>query len=175
MPRKTEPPAPVLDDLDRRIHVIRGMHVMLDKDLAELYGTTPRRLRQQVKRNPNRFPEDFMFQLNEIEVESMVSQKVIPSRSHFGGALPYGFTEQGVASLSGVLTSERAVEVYVTIMRAFVAMRRTLQANANVVQRLDLVEMRQNSLESDTNRRFEQVFTALEGSTTLPKQGVFYK
>lgn len=72
---------------------------MLDKDLAELYGTTPIRLRQQVKRNRNRFPEDFMFQLNETEVENMVSQNVIPSRSHFGGALPYAFTEQAVTML----------------------------------------------------------------------------
>jgi hypothetical protein len=174
MPRKTETPAPVLDDLNRRIHVIRGWHVMLDKDLAEIYGTTPIRLRQQVKRNPGRFPDDFMFRLNENEVEIMVSQKVIPSRSHFGGALPYAFTEQGVAGLSGVLTGPRAVEAHVRIMRAFVAMRRFLHANAGMFQRLDGIEHRQIAFEAETDRRFEQVFDALEKPETLPRQGVFY-
>lgn len=161
--------APILDNLHQRIHVIRGVHVMLDKDLADLYGVKPIRLREQVKRNPGRFPDDFMFQLNENEVEIMVSQNAIPSRSHFGGTLPYVFTEQGVASLSGVITGSRAVEVYVDIMRAFVAMRRFLHANAGVFQRLDGIERRQLSHETETDRRFEQVFDALEKPNALPR------
>lgn len=88
MPRTTKPVPSFSDNLRTRIHVMRGLYVMLDKDLAELYGTAPIRLREQVKRNPGRFPSDFMFRLNENEVEIMVSQNAIPSRSHLGGSLP---------------------------------------------------------------------------------------
>jgi hypothetical protein len=113
---------------------------MLDKDLAIFYGVKPIRLHEQVKRNIARFPPDFMFQLTDSEVETMVSQNAIPSRKHLGGTLPYVFTEQGVAAISSVLTSERAVEVSIQIMRAFVAMRRFLLTNAQVFQRLDTLE-----------------------------------
>ncbi len=160
--------------LRNRIHVLRGLYVMLDKDLAELYGTTPIRLRQQVKRNPGRFPHDFMFRIDENELESMVSQNVIPSRKHLGGSLPYAFTEQGIAGLSAVLTGPRAVQVHVAIMRAFVEMRRTLHAHSGLVQRLDGMEKRQLAFETETDSRFEQVFTALEGPTATPRQGIFY-
>jgi hypothetical protein len=116
--------------LRNKIHTIRGVQVMLDRDLAVLYGVKAIRLREQVKRNSSRFPEDFMFQLMEKEVDLLVSQNAIPSRRHLGGALPYVFTEQGVAGISGVLTSDRAIEVNIAIMRAFVQMRRFLAANA---------------------------------------------
>ena len=96
--------------IERKIFMIRGHKVMLDRDLAELYGVKPIRLREQVKRNIHRFPEDFMFQLTEKEAKSMVSQNAIPSWKHFGGYLPYVFTEQGVAMLSSVLNSERAIQ-----------------------------------------------------------------
>ena len=99
---------------------------MLDRDLAALYDVKPIALRQQVKRNQNRFPEDFMFQLTEKEVEILVSQNVIPNRSVLGGALPYAFTQEGVAMLSGVLKSDRAVEVNIAIMRTFVRLREIL-------------------------------------------------
>jgi hypothetical protein len=105
------------------IHEIRGVKVMLDRDLAELYEVETRALNQAVKRNEKRFPEDFMFQLTGEEVENLMSQFVTSS---YGGVrkLPYAFTEQGVAMLSGVLKSDRAIEVNIAIMRAFVEMRR---------------------------------------------------
>ncbi len=113
---------------------------MLDSDLAELYGVKPIALRQQVKRNQDRFPEDFMFQLGEDEVEILVSQNVIPSRKHLGGYLPYVFTQEGVAMLSSVLRSKRAVLVNVAIMRAFVRIRQMLTTHRKLAQRLEELE-----------------------------------
>ena len=162
-----------LDTVKARIYTIRDQQVMLDKDIASLYGVIPIRLREQVQRNIKRFPEDFMFQLTDAEVNSMVSQNAIPSRKHLGGSLPYVFTEHGVASLSGVLKSSKAAEVHVKIMRAFVEMRRLILNNAQVVARLDSVERRQIALESETEKNFEKVFQALE-SAEPSKQGIFY-
>lgn len=113
-----------LQVIQTKIHVIRGERVMLDFDLAGLYEVETRTLKQTVRRNPRRFPPDFMFELSKIEMEQMVSQNVIPSKSHFGGASPFAFTEQGVALLSSVLRSEKASDTNVAIMRAFVALRR---------------------------------------------------
>jgi ORF6N domain-containing protein len=98
-------------NIERRIYTIRSVQVMLDRDLAELYEVETRALKQAVKRNPARFPSDFMFELTENEVDSLVSQSVIPSKKQLGGAKPFVFTEQGVSSLSAVLTSKRAVEI----------------------------------------------------------------
>lgn len=89
-----------IEAIERKIYLLRGQKVLLDKDLAALYGVKPIRLREQVKRNLNRFPDDFMFQLNDQEIDVMVSQNAIPSRRHLGGARPYVFTEQGVAMLA---------------------------------------------------------------------------
>jgi len=160
--------------LRNKIHTIRGVQVMLDRDLAVLYGVKAIRLREQVKRNSSRFPEDFMFQLTEKEVDLLVSQNAIPSRRHLGGALPYVFTEQGVAGISGVLTSDRAIEVNIAIMRAFVQMRRFLAANAGLLQRLDTLEQRQITQEILTDNRFKELFDALEEKSILPNQGVFF-
>jgi len=160
--------------LRNKIHTIRGVQVMLDRDLAVLYGVKAIRLREQVKRNMNRFPEDFMFQLTEEEVDHMVSQNAIPSRGHLGGALPYVFTEQGVAGISGVLTSERAIHINIAIMRAFVRMRRFLSANAGLLQRLDALEQRQATQEILTDKRFKELFDALEEKSIPAKQGVFF-
>jgi hypothetical protein len=115
--------------IERRIYLIRGQKVMLDRDLAELYQVKPIALRQQVKRNPDRFPEDFMFQLSKKEADLLVSQSVIPSKKSLGGYLPYVFTQEGVAMLSSVLRSERAIQVNVAIMRAFVRLRQILESN----------------------------------------------
>ena len=161
------------DAIRSRIYLIRAQQVMLDKDIAALYAVKPIRLREQVQRNIARFPDDFMFQLTEAEVDFMVSQNAIPSRKHLGGSLPYVFTEQGVASLAGVLKSARAAEVHVNIMRAFVEMRRFIQQNANLFARLDSVERRQIAFESQTEKNFEKVFKALEASDPV-KQGIFY-
>jgi len=100
------------ENIQTKIHSIRGVQVILDKELAVFYDVKPIRLREQVKRNIKRFPSDFMFQLTEKEVELKVSHFAIPSKQHLGGALPYVFTEQGVATISSVLTSEKAIVVY---------------------------------------------------------------
>jgi ORF6N domain len=106
-----------------RIITLHSQKVMLDRDLAELCQVKPIALRQQVKRNRNRFPDDFMFRLTQEEADRLVSQNVIPSKRSLGGFLPYAFTEQGVAMLSGVLNSDRAIAVNIAIMRAFVRLR----------------------------------------------------
>jgi len=156
--------------IQNHIFTIRGIQVILDKDLAAFYDVKPIQLREQVKRNPKRFPADFMFQLTSQEVEYMVSQNAIPSKQHLGGSLPLVFTEQSVAAISVVLTSERAIEVNIQIMRAFVAMRRFIATNAQIFQRLDIVERKQ--LEADDN--FQKIFNAIEAKEIIPKQGIFF-
>ena len=156
--------------IKNKIHTIRGVQVMLGKDLAELYGVSTGRLNEQVKRNIERFPEDFMFRLNESEANVLVSQFAIPSGKYFGGHLPYVFTEQGVAMLSGVLKSKKATEVNVKIMRAFVEMRRFLVSNAVVFEKFHQID--QKLLEHDEN--FNKLFDALEQKKLTPRQGIFF-
>ncbi|MCD6258615.1 MAG: ORF6N domain-containing protein [Helicobacteraceae bacterium] len=157
-------------NLQDKIHTIRGFQVMLDRDLAALYGVKPIRLREQVKRNKDRFPVDFMFQLSESEVEFMVSQNAIPSKQHLGGSLPLVFTEQGVATLSSVLTSKMAVEVHISIMRAFVDMRKFISNNALIFQRLDSLEQKQFR----TDETIDIILSALEEKTKKPHEGIFF-
>ncbi len=157
-----------------RIFSIRGFQVVFDKDLALYYDVKPIRLREQVKRNIKRFPPDFMFQLTEHEVRLMVSQNAIPSKQHLGGSLPLVFTEQGVAALSAVLTSPRAIEVSIQIMRAFVAMRKFLAVNARIFKRLDIVERRQFEYKSESDGKFKRIFNAIEAKEIKPRQGVFF-
>jgi len=163
-----------LEEIQSRIYTIRGVQVMLDKDLAVFYDVKPIRLREQVKRNIKRFPSDFMFQLTEEEVDLMVSQNAIPSKQHLGGTLPLVFTEQGVATISAVLTSERAIEVNIQVMRAFVAMRRFIAANAQVFARLDAVERKQIEHKVETDHKFEQIFNAIEKRSIKHKKGIFF-
>ncbi|MCD4772015.1 MAG: ORF6N domain-containing protein [Bacteroidales bacterium] len=160
--------------IQNRIFTLSGVQVMLDRDLAELYQVKAIRLREQVKRNKKRFPPDFMFQLTNNEVDFLVSQNAIPSKKHLGGYLPYVFTEQGVANLSSVLNSERAIEVNIQIMRAFVEMRRVLANNAFLFQRVDNVEQKQIKLEIETKEKFDIVFDALQSKDVKPKQSIFY-
>jgi hypothetical protein len=127
---------------------------MLSTHLADLYNVETRVLNQAVKRNISRFPEDFMFQLNSAEAERLVSQNVIPHKKYFGGALPYAFTEQGVAMLSSVLNSDRAIKVNVEIMRAFVRLRQILASNKELAKRLD-------ELEKKYDAQFKVVFDAI--------------
>ncbi len=162
------------DEIPKRIYTIRGIQVMLDRDLAEFYEVKAIRLREQVKRNMKRFPSDFMFQLTDKEVDDMVSQNAIPSKKHLGGYLPYVFTEQGVANLSGVLTSDRAIEVSILIMRAFVAMRKFIMTNAQIFHRLDAVEQKQLEHKAETDEKFDQIFNAIESKEITPKQGIFF-
>lgn len=114
------------DAVINKIWELRGQKVILDRDLGELYGVRAIRLREQVKRNAERFPENFMMQLSEEEVEDMVSQNAIPSKQVLGGALPYAFTEHGVLLLSNVLKSERAIQMSIRIIEIFVKLRETL-------------------------------------------------
>jgi hypothetical protein len=140
--------------IERAILLIRGQKVMLDRDLADLYGVRAIALRQQVGRNEARFPPDFMFQLSQGEAEALVSQNVIPSKRSLGGSLPYAFTQEGVAMLSSVLRSERAVFVNIEIMRTFVRLRELLASNAKLSQRL-------NELEKKYDAQFRGVFDAI--------------
>jgi hypothetical protein len=139
-----------------KINNIRGKQVMLDSDLAGLYGIETRSLKQAVKRNIERFPGNFMFELKELEINLMVSQNVIPSKKHLGGAKPYVFTEQGVAMLSSVLRSRKAIEVNIKIMNAFVAMRNFLLENKDVFNRLDNLERKQIEYQIKTDESFEK-------------------
>ena len=159
----------VLDDIKDRIHTIRGVQVMFDRDLAGLYGVETRVLNQVVKRNIERFPSDFMFQLTKDELKDWKSQIVISNKEIMGiRNLPFVFTEQGVSMLSGILKSKKAIEVNIKIIRTFVAMRRFISTNAQIFTRLDRTEIK--LLEHEKN--FEKVFKALE--THEQKQGIFF-
>src|SRR5580658_3523539 len=147
--------------VDRRIYVIRDQRVMLDRDLAELYGVKAIALRQQVKRNMDRFPKDFLFQLHAREIRSLVSQNVIPDERSLGGFKPYAFTEQGVAMLSSVLTSKRALQVNIAIMRAFVRMREMLIDHQDLLRKIEDMELRYDD-------KFQEVFDAIRALTEPP-------
>jgi len=129
-----------VESLINKILVIRNHKVILDRDLAVLYSVETRALKQAVRRNLKRFPADFMFILKKREIDMMVSQNVIPSKSYFGGANPMAFTEQGVAMLSSVLNSERAIELNILIMRAFVKLREMISTHKKVEQKLKEIE-----------------------------------
>ena len=157
-------------DIGNLIYIVRERQVILDRDLALLYGVETRILNQAVKRNINRFPEAFMFQLTKEEWKDMSSQIVTtsPQRRPLS-ALPYAFTESGIAMLSSVLRSQTAIEVNIRIMRAFVAMRHFLANNAQVFQRLTNIEYHQ----IETDKRIDEVFKRLEANAQ-PQQGIFY-
>ncbi len=125
-----------------KIYFIRGQKVMLDRDLAELYGVKPIRLREQVKRNIIRFPENFMLQLTDEEVETMVSQNAIPSKQHLGGYLPYAFTEHGVLMLANVLRSDQAIQMSIRIIEIFVKMREMILTHKDILLKLEQIEKR---------------------------------
>jgi hypothetical protein len=136
--------------IQQKIHEIRGQNVMLDFDLAEMYGTETKRLKEAVRRNISRFPPDFMFELTEEELKSLRTQIASlknPSRGKHSKYLPFTFTEQGVAMLSSVLNSERAIEVNIGIMRAFVAIRRYALTYTELSQRLTELEIRSEDFE----------------------------
>jgi hypothetical protein len=151
------------ENIHQRILTIRGHRVMLDVDLAELYDVPTKALNQAIQRNMDRFPEDFMFQLTEAEFTGLRSQFVTSKKKRGGRRyLPYVFTEQGVAMLSGVLNSHRAVHVNIAIMRAFVRMRETMASHRELAQRL-------NALEKTYDARFRVVFDAIRALMEPPK------
>jgi len=195
----------ISEDIEYKIYAIRDTQVMLDSDLAELYGVPTKVLNQAVKRNTARFPEDFCFQLTENEFEILKSQIVTSSLNNqdilrlqivaanlkpfetfksqnatssldWGGKrkLPFVFTEQGVASLSGVLKSKKAAEINIQIMRAFVSMRRFISRNAEIFEKIDFVERKQLEYEFKSNNNFKKIFNAIESKEIIKKQGIFY-
>ena len=157
------------NSIENKIMTIRNVQVILDEDIAREYGVTTGRLNEQVKRNIERFPHDFMFQLTR---EEFLILKSHFATSSWGGRrkLPFAFTELGVSMLSSVLTSKRAIEANIMIMRAFATMRRFLVANSQVFQRLDRIEYK--LLESD--QKIEDLYSKLEQKKLDPQQGVFY-
>jgi phage regulator Rha-like protein len=138
--------------IQNKIYEIRGQRVMLDFDLAEMYDVETRALKQAVKRNIDRFPIDFMFELNEIEIENLVSQIVIPSKSKLGGAKPFAFTEQGVAMLSSVLNSKKAIQVNIAVIRAFVVLRQHLADYNDLKENIATLEKQMNLNFKDINQ-----------------------
>ena len=193
-----------VEQIESLILTIRGKQVILDRDLARLYGVETFRLNEQVKRNIERFPEDFMFQLTKDENEflrsqfvtlngeDMSSQIAITSKDATNmssqiaitspqkrpkSALPYAFTENGIAMLSGVLRSPMAIATNIHIMRAFNAMRHFIGSHAQVFQRIEVLERTQLSLvafKEETNRNFEEVFRRLDDNSEKPEKGIFY-
>ncbi len=158
-------------EIESRIFSIRGVQVMIDSHLAELYGVETKVLNQAVKRNTERFPDLFRFQLTEQEYEILRSQIVTSSLEHGGRRyLPYAFTEQGVAMLSAVLRSDTAVKVSIRIMNAFVEMRKLMVGNAGLFQRMDKVERKL----LDVDEKFERIFSALESPDNRASQGIFF-
>jgi len=158
--------------IQRRILLIREQKVMLDRHLAQLYGVKPIALRQQVKRNRERFPPDFMFQVSQEEANALVSQNVIPSRRSLGGFLPYAFTEQGVAMLSSVLKSKRAVQVNIAIMRAFVRLREILATHKELARELAEVKRTQEEQGKKIAVIFEVLDKLLEPPAAPPRRRV---
>jgi len=158
--------------IQNKILVIRNQQVMIDRDIAELYGVETRVLNQAVKRNAERFPEDFCFQLNDSEFENWKSQIVISNSEKMGiRKKPFAFTEHGVTMLSAVLKSETAVNASIQIVKAFVAMRRFLVSNAQIFQRLDSLEM--HRIESD--KRIDELFSLMDKYKVADTQGIFYQ
>lgn len=167
-------------DIRSVIYTIRGVHVMLDRDLAAAYQVTTSVFNQAVKRNANRFPEGFRFQLSKEENEVLISQIVTSKRNTGqetrGGyhKLPYAFTEQGIAMLSGVLKSDVAVAVSIRIMNAFVNMRRSLSMMVPMLTRLETVERRQITDQSRNEARFDEIFRKM-GEGEVPDCQIFYQ
>lgn len=163
--------------IENRIFTIRGTQVMLDRDIAALYGIQTGRLNEQVKRNIERFPESFRFQLTVMERDEVIANCDNLKDLKFNPSLSYCFTEQGVAMLSAVLRTPQAVRVSIQIMEAFVAMRHTLAANAQIIQRLETIEHNQLSLaehQQKTDNQLEEVFRRLDENQTTPTQGIFF-
>ncbi len=153
------------------IHFIRGEKVMLDTDLAKLYDVETRVLKQAVRRNLDRFPEDFMFELSNEEIDRMVSQNVIPSKQIFGGAKPFAFTEQGIAMLSSILNSKIAIQVNIAILRTFVKLRQFLKDHKDLADKID-------RLEQKYDQQFKVIFTAIKQmlkEDSKPRQRIGFK
>ena len=160
----------VQQNIEHKIFTIRGVQVMIDRDLAELYGVEPKRLGEQVKRNIERFPDEFRFQLTEDEKNELVANCDRLQPLKHSSSLPYVFTEQGVSMLSAVLRSDTAIQTSINIINSFVTMRKYLLQNASLFQRVEKLELDQKQ----TNQKLESVLSAIESKSITPKQGVFF-
>ena len=156
--------------IEERIFSIRGKQVILDRDLAKLYEVDVAQMNRQVKRNIERFPDDFMFQLNSQEWKHLKCHFGISNTKGGDRALPYAFTEQGVSMLAGLLRSPVAIEANIRIIRAFVSMRKTLKDNDLIIHRIERIEYRQ----SQSEFRIEELFNKIEISSDVPSQGIFF-
>ena len=173
-----------LQVIQNKIYEIRGQRVMLDFDLAELYGTETRVLKQSVKRNIKRFPADFMFELTKEEFGSLRSQFVISNKRGGTRYMPFAFTEQGVAMLSSVLNNETAIEININIMRAFVTVRQYLTSANGTIKEIEELKQRMKALEQgsedtiaaindlseDTRRELDDIYLALSQLADKQKQ-----
>lgn len=169
-----------VEDIKNKVHMIRGQQVMLDYDLAKIYGYEVKRLNEQVKRNISRFPEDFMFQLTREEIESVKSQNATSRNNNLfegqeGGRrkLPYAFTEQGIYMLATVLRGELAEQQSIFIMRAFKEMRHFIANNALMFERINGLELRQLEYQKDTDEKFGMIF-AYMADHEEDNQKIFY-
>ena len=170
--------------IEKKIFVIRGVQVMIDRDIAELYGVETKVLNQAVKRNIQRFPQEFMFQLSREEIDSVKSQFVTSRNNIFSGQeggtrkLPYVFTEQGCAMLSAVLKSDTAIQVSIQIMKAFVSMRHFVQSNSQIFA--ELKSIRHHQIETDvhlneSDKKIDQLFTLMDKYNVKDTQGIFFQ
>lgn len=158
------------ETLRNKIYSIRGFQVMLDRDLAELYQVETKVFNQAVKRNENRFPNDFRFQLTEVEKYELVTNCDRFTSLKHSSVNPYAFTEQGVSMLSAILKSNIAVDMSIKIIRSFINMRKFISNNALIFQRLDSLEQKQFK----TDEKVDAVLNAIEDKSLKPKQGIFY-
>lgn len=160
----------IKQDLKEKIYFIRGQKVIIDNDLAKLYEIPTKRLNESVKRNKERFPKDFMFQLTENEKKELVAIcdrfKILKHSS----SLPFVFTEQGVAMLSGVLNSNKAIKVNIEIMRVFISMRKFIKKNSDLFSKVDSLEKKQ----IETEKNIKKIFDIIEDKNHLKKQGIFF-
>lgn len=174
----------VQSNIENKIVVLRGVQVMIDRDIATLYGVETKRLNEQVKRNIERFPEEFMFQLTREEVDFVKSQFATSRNNMFEGQdggtrkLPYAFTEHGVTMLASVLKSETAVKASVQIVRAFVSMRHFLQSNSEIFAELKFI--RHHQLETDvhlreSDKKIDQLFSLMDKYNIDETQGIFFQ
>ena len=163
-----------IERIESKILLIRGQKVIIDRDIAKLYKVKSIALRQQVKRNKRRFPGDFMFKLTKKEAKILVSQNVIPSKKSLGGYLPYAFTEQGVAMLSSVLHSERAVQVNIAIMRAFVKLRQILSTHTKLAHKLEQLERKIEKHDEKIRSIFEAI-RQLMAPSEKPKRRIGFR
>ncbi len=165
---------PADETISSRIHLIRGRKVMLDRDLAELYGVETKQLKRQVRRNLSRFPEDFMFELYKEENERLRSQFGTLKQGEHSKYLPMAFTEQGVAMLSSVLGSEQAIQVNIHVIRVFARMREVLLAQHDLLRRLEALEGRVSGHDEEIQALFDHL-TAMVSGTEPSRRAIGFK